>query len=322
MSMEHLKNLIDKIEERRRERSLYQFGLLAFIGAIVLGGGSVLLPYLPKSAPVAVAPSEESAPSAYANVALSAKAAIVYDLTTGKVLYEKNAEAQLPLASLTKLLTLFAASDVLTPDAPVTMTAKALATEGDNGFQSGETFRFEDAAALALVGSSNDAAEAITEAATKVAQAANGTSLLASAASAVGLTQTYALNGTGLDENGEISGGYGSAHDIALLAEALLKRVPGIMRASIDPSVTVRSMSGNSYTLKNTNTEVTHITGLMMSKTGYTDLAGGNLAVVFDAGIGHPVAVVVLGSTKEERFTDVQRLVRATSAQFAGLRLP
>jgi D-alanyl-D-alanine carboxypeptidase len=60
----------------------------------------------------------------------------------------------------------------------------------------------------------------------------------------------------------------------------------------------------------------------MMSKTGYTDLAGGNLAVVFDAGIGHPVAVVVLGSTKEERFTDVQRLVRATSAQFAGLRLP
>ena len=125
-----------------------------------------------------------------------------------------------------------------------------------------------------------------------------------------------------LDENGAISGGYGSAHDIALLAAALLKRVPGIMHASIDPSVTVRSFSGSSYTLKNTNPEVSHIPGLMLSKTGYTDLAGGNLAVVFDAGIGHPVAIVVLGSTRDERFSDVDRLVKATGAQFVGLSLP
>lgn len=322
MSMEQLKNLIDQIEERRKERSTYQLGFLAVVAVVVFTGGSLVMPYLQSMQPVAEVPTREKEQTAFDEVHLSAKAAIVYDLTTGEVLYEKNAETQLPLASLTKLLTLFAASHVLTKDTPVTMTAHALATEGDNGFREGETFTFEDAARLALVGSSNDAAEAITEAATNIAEATNGTSLLASAASAIGLTQTYALNGTGLDENGAISGGYGSAHDIALLAAALLKRVPGIMRASIDPYVTATSLSGNSYTLKNTNPEVSHIPGLLLSKTGYTDLAGGNLAVVFDAGIGHPVAIVVLGSTKDERFTDVQHLVQATSAQFAGLRLP
>ena len=321
MSMQQLKDLIDQIEQRRKERSVYQLGLVAFVAVVMLGGGTLVMPFF--QAPSAVTTSEQQLePTAFDTVDLSAKAAIVYDLTTGDVLYAKNAEAQLPLASLTKLLTLFAASEMLTKDSPIVMTAKALATEGENGFQAGETFTFEEAARLALVGSSNDAAAAIAEAATKIAHAANGTSLLASAASAIGLTQTYALNGTGLDENGAISGCYGSAHDIALLASALLKRVPGIMRASIDPYVTATSLSGNSYTLKNTNPEISHIPGLLLSKTGYTDLAGGNLAVVFDAGIGHPVAIVVLGSTKDERFTDVERLVRATSAQFAGLQLP
>lgn len=321
MSMEKLKDLIDQIELRRKQRYIYQAGIAAFVVVVLAAGSVIVAPYFSPTAPIAQVQKVEEV-NAYEDVVLSAKAAIVYDLTTGEVLYEKNAEAQLPLASLTKLLTLYAAANALTDTAPVAMTAKAIATKGENGFIEGEVFTFEDAARMALVASSNDAAEAITEAAAKIGNAANGTSLLASAASAIGLTQTYALNGTGLDENGEISGGYGSAHDMALLAEALLKRVPGIMRASIDPFITVRSLSGNSYTLKNTNPEVSHIPGLMLSKTGYTDLAGGNLAVVFDAGIGHPVAVVVLGSTKEERFTDVDRLVRATSAQFAGLRLP
>lgn len=321
MSMQDLKHLIDEIEQRRRRRYFYQLGLALMVGIGLIGAGALLMPAFAKPAPVAAVP-EVPASNAYDSVKLSAKAAIVYDLTTGKVIYEKNAEAQLPLASLTKLLTLYAAADALTSDSPVTITAEALATEGESGFRKGDTFTFEDAARLAMVASSNDAAEAIAEAATKVRHAPNGTSLLSAAAAAIGLTQTYALNGTGLDENGEISGGYGSAHDIALLAAALLRRVPGIMHATIDPSVTATSLAGSSYTLKNTNPEVSRIPGLMLSKTGYTDLAGGNLAVVFDAGIGHPVAIVVLGSTRDDRFTDVDKLVKATGEQFAGVRLP
>lgn len=318
-----LKTLVNEIEKRRKRREARQMAV-AFLGAVaVLGaGGAAFMHFSGDGGQVAEAPSEAPRPSAFDGIEISARAAIVYDLATGEVLYEKNAEAQLPLASLTKLLTLYAAADALSADAPVVITEKALMTEGESGFALGDTFSFEDAAKFAVVASSNDAAEAIAEAAAKVSDAANGTALMASAASSIGLTQTYALNGTGLDENGRISGGYGSAHDIAVLAGALLKRVPGIMRATINPSVTAASYNGNSYTLKNTNPGTDHVPGLLLSKTGYTDLAGGNLAIVFDAGIGHPVAVVVLGSTRDERFVDVNRLVRATASEFAGLSLP
>lgn len=319
--MTDLKTLIEAIEERRKRREMAQLGVGLFLAVALLGAGAAFMPGLIIERPQEVATPEPVRPSAFEGIELSAKAAIVYDLATGEVLYEKNAEAQLPLASLTKLLTLYAASQNLAEATPVTISARAIATEGETGFLEGEVFRFDELAKLALVASSNDAAAAIAEAAIAVKDAPNGGALLASAASAIGLTQTYALNGTGLDENQGIAGAYGSAHDMALLAGALLDRIPGIMRTSIAPSVTARSLSGNSYTLKNTNPDTAHIPGLLLSKTGYTDLAGGNLAVVFDAGIAHPIAVVVLGSTKEARFSDVDLLVRATAAEFAGLAL-
>ena len=62
---------------------------------------------------------------------------------------------------------------------------------------------------------------------------------------------------------------------------------------------------------KNTDELVNEIPGLIAGKTGYSDLAGGNLAVIFDAGFDHPLAVVVLGSTSEGRFNDVKQLVAA-----------
>jgi D-alanyl-D-alanine carboxypeptidase (penicillin-binding protein 5/6) len=316
----NLKTLIDEIERRRVGRERYQLGIAVVGGVLALLIVTLLGPsMLPKSAPLAAVPVDE--PSAFDEIMLSAKAVIVYDLTTGEVLYEKNAEAQLPLASLTKLLTIFAASEALSSEAPVVMSARALSAEGDNGFIEGDSFTFEDAARLALVASSNDAAAAIAETAAKARHASNGSALLASAAASLGLSQTYALNGTGLDENGRIAGAYGSPHDIAILAGELLKRAPSIARASLSPTVSATSHSGFSYTLKNTNPEVGVIPGLMLSKTGFTDLAGGNLAVVFDAGMGHPIAVVVMGSTKDERFLDVERLVRATAQEFAGLSL-
>ena len=292
-------------------------GLVLLVGAAVVG--SVFLFSTPKE--VVVEEPAPQAPSPYDRVVLRAEAAIVYDLATGEVLYEKNSEAQLPLASLTKLLTLYAAAEVMPRDASIQMTSEALSADGDSGFSEGEHFTFEELAKLALVASSNDAAEAIALAAGE-RRGQDGASLLASAASAAGLSQTYTLNGTGLDESTIISGGYGSARDMALLSAEFLKRVPGIARATLDPSVTANSMDGRSYTLKNTNPDVGQIPGLRLSKTGFTDLAGGNLAIVFDVGLNHPIAIVVLGSTREGRFTDVDRLVKATTAQFASMPLP
>lgn len=268
------------------------------------------------------APKEEAkelVPDAYAKVALSAKAAIVYDLVTGEVLYEHNAQAQLPLASLTKMLTIYAAFNVLA-EKKIPITEHSLAQEGDSGFSEGQSFNFTELAKLAMVGSSNDAAEAIADFAER--SSVRGGTLLAGVASTLGLSQTYVINGTGLDQNAALSGGYGSAYDIAVLAGAFLQTIPEVARATTKAQITSTSLEGRSYTLKNTNPHAESIPGLLLSKTGFTDLAGGNLAIVYDAGMYHPIAIVVLGSTRDDRFLDVYNLVRATGRYFSSIKIP
>jgi D-alanyl-D-alanine carboxypeptidase len=76
---------------------------------------------------------------------------------------------------------------------------------------------------------------------------------------------------------------------------------------------------GKRFSVKNTAPIVSTIPGLLLSKTGYTELADGNLVLVFDVGIRHPIAVVVLGSTLQARFTDSASLVAATFAHFANV---
>jgi D-alanyl-D-alanine carboxypeptidase len=302
-----------------------QAGIALIALTVILGGATFvgMKVYGQKEQTIvtqAVATSTPPAPDAYQHVSLIGKAAVVYDLATGETLYSQNVNAQLPLASVTKLLTLYAASQVLQPDSQVTMTPDALAQASDVadfGFKQDETFAYKDIARLTLAASSNAGAEAITEAASK-SHSQDSTSLLASAATAIGLKQTYARNSTGLDLTTEESGSYGSAHDVALLAGALLKQFPEIAQASTQSSVTATSEQGIEHTFANTNQDVEHIPNLLLSKTGFTDLAGGNLVVVYDAGINHPVAIVVLGSTEEGRFTDVKTLLNATFAHFAG----
>jgi D-alanyl-D-alanine carboxypeptidase (penicillin-binding protein 5/6) len=293
---------------------------------MVLGAMVLVSPFFMKEdAPIAITEAPAIVPTAasdaFQDVTIEGKAAIVYDLVTGETLYEKNSRSQLPLASLTKLLTVYAAAGALTKDAPVTMTDSALASEGDSGFSAGESFSFTDLARLVLVSSSNDATAAIAESAA-IARATSGKNMLASAASAAGLAQTYALNGTGLDESTSVAGGYGSAADIAKLTGALLSEAPEIANASIKSSITIRSREGVTHTLPATNPGIVRVSSALLSKTGYTDLAGGNLAVVYDAGIGHPVAIVVLGSSIEGRFTDVNRLLNRANEYFAGISTP
>jgi D-alanyl-D-alanine carboxypeptidase len=271
-----------------------------------------------KPVPAPIVATVEPIPDAYADVSVEAKAAIVYDLATGETLYAKNAEAQLPLASLTKLLTVYAALSVLSPSTPITFPAEAATMEAPHAFNVGQTFSLADLARLTLTASLNDGAAAIAIA-TAERQNTSESAMLAGAAAALNLSQTYAMNGSGLDMSSTISGGYGSAHDVAVLAGALVKVAPDIATATTQNSAQAVSLGGTSFSVKNTDPVTMSISRLLLSKTGYTDLAGGNLALVFDAGVEHPIAVIILGSSKESRFTDGTALVNATLAHFAGV---
>jgi len=267
------------------------------------------------SAPITVANS--SAPDAFANVPIEAKAAIVYDLVTKETLYAKNADAQLPLASLTKLLTVYAALSTLPPNTPITITVLAARVDAPRVFSAGQTFALSDLARLTITASLNDGAAAIASA-TAAFERRSQYEMFAGAVAALGLSQTYAINGSGLDVNAAVSGGYGSARDLARLAGALVEQLPTIADATTKESAEAVS-GGIIFKVKNTDPMIATIPRLLLSKTGYTDLAGGNLAIVFDSGIRHPIAVVVLGSSAKARFTDGTALVAATLAHFAGV---
>lgn len=315
-----LKTLIRRLEKRHQKKQ----AATALVAATAVLGLTVLIAplFAQKDVPAAIlteAPATvpTAASDAFENVQVYGKAAIVYDLATGETLYEKNSRSQLPLASLTKLLTVYAAADALGPNATVTISDTALLSDGESGFTAGESFAFGDLARLALVSSSNDATAAIAETAS-IARATTGKNLLAGAASAAGLAQTYALNGTGLDESTSVSGGYGSARDVAVLAGKLLEKAPEIAHATVNTSFSIRSREGILHSLPNTNPEIIRVPNALLSKTGFTDLAGGNLAVVYDAGMGHPVAIVVLGSSRDGRFSDVDTLLSRANEYFAG----
>jgi D-alanyl-D-alanine carboxypeptidase len=253
----------------------------------------------------------------FANIQISGKAAIVVDLATGKTLYSQAADMELPLASLTKLITVYGAQQALQAGSPVTISSSSLSQEGEYGLLQGETFTYENLARFALVSSSNDAAEAIAEAAAG-ARGVSSEGFMQGAISSAGLERTRAQNSTGLDIDLTEASAYGTARDMAKLASKFLAASPELSKWTTRPSVSVYSREGTLHSLPNTNPRVGAVPGLLLSKTGYTDLAGGNLVIVFDAAIGHPVAVVVLGSTRDARFTDVQTLVRATLASFTS----
>ena len=67
---------------------------------------------------------------------------------------------------------------------------------------------------------------------------------------------------------------------------------------------------------QNTNEIISELSGLLGSKTGLSDVAGGSLVIAFDRGLNQPVVVVVLGSSAQGRFRDVKQLVEATIRTF------
>ncbi len=301
-----------------------QMNVIAVLGLIGFGlfAIPVLTTHVTREQIVATsAPVEATSTRTFPSVAVVAQEALVYDLSTHTPLFEKNAQDVLPLASLTKLLTIYGALSKLPQDTTITITPADLAPDGNSGLQAGDTYSLSSLERLALVASSNDAAQAITQA-IAVREQKNDRDLLASVATALGLMQTRANNGTGLDVSNSESGGYGNSYDVANLAGAVVDKNPGLALATTHSTVSISSLGGSTITLPNTNHYIAGIPNPLLSKTGYTDLAGGNLVVVFDAGLNHRIAVVVLGSTYDSRFTDVNTLVKKTLEYLAPASKP
>lgn len=241
---------------------------------------------------------------------LTAKAAQIFDISEGKSIYSKNVEVQLPLASLTKIALALLAYEHLPMDSTITISASAIATEGESGFTAGEQWRTQDLLDFTLMTSSNDGAVVLGEAIARIT-GSSITSLLNAQAQSLNLTQTYFVNETGLDSSTLFSGTNGSAQNMSTLFAYAYITAPEIFAATAVDEYTFYNLAGIEYEAKNTNKALRNLPGLVFGKTGFTDLAGGNLVAVVEPEPGHPFVLVVLGSTVEDRFIDIVTLARS-----------
>lgn len=246
-------------------------------------------------------------------LSLTGKAAYAQDLDTGEVLYEKNADIQLPLASLTKLMTALVASDVLEDDDTVTISKAALTPEGDSGLTIGERWRVKNLIDFTLVTSSNDGAHALALATEKKK---NGSSemfiqYMNQKAVSLGMSQTFFADDTGLDISENSAGAFGSARDIGKLFAHIVETKPRLVEGTTVIRDTFLSLDNTKHRGANTSSVISLLPGAIGSKTGFTDIAGGNLAVTFEPLPGHGVVAVILGSTREGRDADMVALTNA-----------
>jgi len=270
---------------------------------------------------IEAATSTPARSSPFDTLPLEARAAYVVDLVTGEVLLSRNAELQLPLASLTKLMSALIVSAALADTDTISITATSLEADGDSGLRVGERFTMRDLLSLALISSSNDATVALGEAAlAKSGSAGTLSDLMNTKARNLHLVQTYFVNETGLDPSPSVSGAYGSAKDVASLLSFLITNHADLLEPTTKAQVMVLGYDATvavTHTAKNTNVALPNIPGLIASKTGFTDLAGGNLAIGFDVGLAHPLVAVVLGSSEEGRFTDMLKIVSTANEHFS-----
>jgi len=257
---------------------------------------------------------ELTAAEVFENVTVEAISAYVWDVRMQRALFNKNADEQLPLASIAKLMTALVAYELIDDEAVISITIDAIRQDGDSGLLDGESFSLRNLTDLTLITSSNDGAYALATAAGSVLTrdgdlAKVFVDAMNIRAEEIGLSQTYFHNPTGLDISETEGGAYGSARDVAFLMEYIITNYPDILELTNEDLTSIKNDAGAAHTAKNTNVGVLDIGGLIASKTGYTDLAGGNLVIVYSAGLNRPIIISILGSSLKERANDVSILV-------------
>ena len=238
--------------------------------------------------------------AAAATPSVDARAYEVVNAATGEVLLTRNAERRLPMASITKVMTVLVALERAKLGDTVTVDRDAVGVTG-SGIQlrAGERITVRDLMAAAMVQSANDAAIALA------AHVAGGdedafVALMNRKAQQLGLRSTHFERADGLDVAGHVS----TAHDVNRLAQIAM-REPVIRELAV--ARTVRITGGRS--LHTWNDLLGSFPGLIGVKTGHTSSAGW-CQVAAARGPGFTIYATILGSpSRGERNADLAELL-------------
>lgn len=197
-------------------------------------------------------------------VEVSAAAAVLMDADSGRLLYDKNGEKRMLIASTTKLMTALVALEQGGLQQEITVTGGHMAEGSSMYLRPGEKLTLETLLYGLLLSSGNDAALAVTEC---MGGAVPFVARMNEKAAELGMENTHFANPNGLDDEAH----YSTAEDMAKLAAAamddpVLRRVASTRTARI-----------GGRTLTNHNKLLSRVEGCVGLKTGYTRAAGRTL---------------------------------------------
>jgi serine-type D-Ala-D-Ala carboxypeptidase (penicillin-binding protein 5/6) len=208
-----------------------------------------------------------------------ARSAILIDATTGAVLYEKAADSSIPPASMSKMMTVYLAFEMIKsgqakPTDMLTVspeTWKAWHSQGSTMFLSpGQQVSLDDLLHGIVTLSGNDACVVLAEGLAGSEQAY--VQRMNALARKIGITNSNFTNSTGWPDPDE----YVTARDLSKLAQATIRDHPVLYKTYYGkPSFTFgQTMSGKPITQGNRNPILGRVTGADGLKTGHTEEAG------------------------------------------------
>lgn len=206
-------------------------------------------------------------------LSLNARAAVLMDADSGRILYGKNETMVFPMASTTKIMTLIVALEHNETDQIVMASAEASAMpEVRLGVHEGERYRMEDLYYAMMLESFNDAAMMIAEG--TVGSVENFAELMNEKAISLGCTQTYFITPNGLDAADEKGVHSSTAEDMAKIMRYAIDNEDFLkITQTADYSFTDCDRK-RSFEVHNKNVLLTMMDGVLSGKTGYTADAG------------------------------------------------
>lgn len=243
---------------------------------------------------------------------IKGQSVLVKNISTGEILYSKESDAVRPLASITKLMTAITVMKMkeewksLPESIQIISNGEAL-TATDRAVKAGKYMKLDNLVSYMLLTSSNFAAYSIAH---EIIPFSSFISYMNRQGEIIGLKNSHFVNASGLSENGstkEIRNSIGTADDVMKLLETITFKYPQLAKATRTSDATVKLPNGQSVAIENTNKLLDTMPDIFLGKTGYTEDAGGNLAIVIERE-GQYYGIVVLGSTMDDRFTDVSYL--------------
>jgi D-alanyl-D-alanine carboxypeptidase (penicillin-binding protein 5/6) len=272
------------------------------------------------AASVEIRPVREVQPDAQedgTDLAHESRAAVVMDYATGKVLFEKDAHEKLPMASITKVMTLLLVAEAIDSGRlrltdSVKTSEYAASMGGSQIFlEPGETMKVEDLVKGIAIASANDACVALAEHLAGSEEAF--VRQMNRRARELGMDDTHFANCNGLPEPDH----YSSAHDIAIMSRELLKH-EWITKYTSVYSDYLRKDTEHPFWLVNTNKLVRFYPGVDGLKTGYTAEAKYCLTATAKKD-GFRVIAVVMGAPKPSvRNREVSELLNWSFSTFTS----